>query len=252
MPSVLKVLALQQRLLASWDKTFVCSPPNLAQRALKHLHPPPDPAPEILAVTSSTAPHCYKSFVPPYSPLSRSFGRHITTSHPLLSSHSQAWISVQEKGFVSFSFSWRHFHPFWMQGVRCRRYSGLQLFISASTERNKVFIFQVDDFLQRSLCFISWPSCWHNMNTEPLFAFWSGQVHSQHLPGGYTIFPFSPPKCLCQLYWFWSYKTNLLSMCPHLRHFLHPVTSGEKNTTRITFSIIFICSPPLARKKENQ
>lgn len=72
-PSVLKVLALQQRFLASWDKTFVCSPPELAQKALKRLQPPSDPAPGILAVTSSTAPHCYKILCSSLQPLEQEF-----------------------------------------------------------------------------------------------------------------------------------------------------------------------------------
>lgn len=143
-------------------------------------------------------------------------------------------------------------HPFWLQGVRCRRYRGLQLLISPSTERNKVSILQADGFLQRSLCFISWPSHWHSMNTEPLFAFWSGQAHSQHLPVGYTIFPVSPPKCLRQLYWFMELQNSFAFHVPTLQALPTSCYVWRKNTTRITSSIIFICSPSLARKKENQ
>lgn len=49
-----------------------------------------------------------KPFAPPCSPSCGSFWQLVTTSHPLLFSHSPAWISVQEEGFVSFFF----FFPF--------------------------------------------------------------------------------------------------------------------------------------------
>ena len=70
---------------ASWHyktKTFVCSPRDLAQRALKCLHPPSDPAPEILAVTLSTALHCYKTLCSSLQPFVRQF---LTTRNHLSS-----------------------------------------------------------------------------------------------------------------------------------------------------------------------